>query len=314
MRRSPRDYVLLALKGMGMGAADVIPGVSGGTIAFITGIYTELLASLKSISVAVTKDLLSLKFREFWITINGNFLVAVLSGVILSILALSRVVLFLLENYPIQLWSFFFGLIIASAIIVLQKIIKWTIPVVFAGLAGIIVAYVITEASPVETPTAYWFIFLSGFIAICAMILPGISGSFILLLLGKYEYILTSLKELKIAVIAVFVIGCVSGLLAFSHVLTWLLKKYHDIAVALLAGFMIGSLNKVWPWKITVTSFVNSNGAVKPLEQDNVLPLQYFYETGEQHFFTAAIILAIAGFLIVILLERIGSIFNLQKI
>jgi putative membrane protein len=299
---------------MGMGAADVVPGVSGGTIAFITGIYTELIASIKSITSAVTRDLFSLNFKEFWKSINGNFLVAVLSGVILSIALLTRLVLYLLEFYPIHLWSFFFGLIIASAIIVFQRISKWNITVIISAIAGIIIAYAITEASPVETPTAYWFIFLSGFIAICAMILPGISGSFILLLLGKYEYILTAVKELKIAVILIFIIGCVSGLLAFSHVLTWLLKRYHDIAVALLAGFMIGSLNKVWPWKITISSFVNDKGVVKPIEQDNVLPSQYFFDTGHEPFLIAAVTLIIAGFFLVILLERIGKIFNMQKV
>jgi putative membrane protein len=313
MKRSPRDYVLLALKGMGMGAADVVPGVSGGTIAFITGIYTELITSLKSVSSAVTRDLLSFDLKEFWISINGNFLLAVLSGVLLSIVALTRTILYLLEYYPIHLWSFFFGLIIASAIIVSQRIINWNVNVIISALAGIIIAYAITEASPVQTPTAYWFIFLSGFIAICAMILPGISGSFILLLLGKYEYILSAVKELKIIVILIFILGCVSGLLAFAHVLTWLLKRYHDIAVALLAGFMIGSLNKVWPWKITLSSFINEKGIVKPIEQENIMPGQYFAETGNEPFLLAALTLMIVGFFIVILLERIGSIFNIQK-
>ena len=314
MKRTPREYVLLALKGMGMGAADVIPGVSGGTIAFITGIYTELIASLKSISSSLTRDLLSFSLKEFWKSINGNFLVALLSGILLSIIGLTRLVLFLLENYPIQLWSFFFGLIIASAIIVFLKIETWNFKVIISAIAGVIIAYAITEASPVETPTGYWFIFLSGFIAICAMILPGISGSFILLLMGKYEYILSALKELKIAVIVVFAIGCVSGLLTFSHILTWLLKKYHDIAVALLAGFMVGSLNKVWPWKITLTTFVNSEGEVKPVIQDNILPFDYFMQTGYEAHLIAAILLAFAGFILVIFLERLGSVFNMQKV
>lgn len=314
MKRTPRQYALLALKGMGMGAADVIPGVSGGTIAFITGIYTELLTSLKSISSAVTRDLLSFNLKAFWKNINGNFLVVLLSGVLISILALTRMVLFLLENYPIHLWSFFFGLIIASAIIVLLKIETWNIQVIISAIAGVIVAYAITEASPVETPTGYWFIFLSGFIAICAMILPGISGSFILLLMGKYEYILSALKDLKIGIIVVFAIGCVSGLLAFSHVLTWLLKKYHDIAVALLAGFMVGSLNKVWPWKITLTTFVNSEGEMKPVIQDNILPVDYFAQTGVETHLIAAILLALSGFMLVIFLEKLGSVFNMEKV
>jgi putative membrane protein len=314
MKRSPRDYVLLALKGIGMGAADVVPGVSGGTIAFITGIYTELITSLKSVSSAVTRDLLSFNLKEFWISINGKFLLAVLSGVLLSIVALTRTILYLLEYYPIHLWSFFFGLIIASAIIVSQRIINWNVNVTVSALTGAIIAFAITEASPVQTPTAHWFIFLSGFIAICAMILPGISGSFILLLLGKYEYILSAVKELKIVVILIFIAGCISGLLAFSHVLTWLLKRYHDIAVALLAGFMIGSLNKVWPWKKTISSFINEKGIAKPIEQENIMPGNYFAETGNEPFLLAALTLVIVGFFIVILLERIGSIFNIQKV
>ncbi|MBD1397985.1 DUF368 domain-containing protein [Pontibacter sp. JH31] len=290
---------------MGMGAADVVPGVSGGTIAFITGIYEELLDSIRSVNGEALRLLSRFDLKGFWSHINGTFLVVLVTGILFSIASLSRLVLFLLENYPIMLWGFFFGLIVASALVVGKKITKWRPIVVLAGLAGIAVAYWVTIAVPMQTPEAYWFVFLSGAIAICAMILPGLSGSFLLLLMAKYEFMMNALKEFKVDMILVFAVGCVTGLLSFSHVLNWMLKNYYNITVALLTGFMVGSLNKVWPWKQTVQTYTDRHGVVKPLIQENVSPGTYAQLTGQEPYLLYAIGLAIFGFLLVYLIDRL---------
>ncbi|GAB3169204.1 DUF368 domain-containing protein [Telluribacter humicola] len=287
-----------------MGAADVVPGVSGGTIAFITGIYEELLGSIRSVNGEAIKLLLSFKLADFWRHINGTFLVVLLSGIGFSVLTLSRVILFLLDNYPELLWSFFFGLIVASAVVVGKKISSWSVGVILLGLAGAAIAYFFTVATPTQTPEAYWFIFLSGAIAICAMILPGISGSFLLVLLAKYEFILNSVKELKIDIVAVFAAGCLVGILSFSHVLNWALKNYHNATVALLTGFMVGSLNKVWPWKETLETYTDRHGVVKPLVQQNVMPGIYETITGQDSYLALAVVLAVVGFMLVYLIDR----------
>lgn len=287
-----------------MGAADVVPGVSGGTIAFITGIYEELLGSIRSVNGEAVKLLLRFRLADFWRHINGNFLVVLLSGIGLSIISLSRLILYLLEFHGELLWSFFFGLIVASAVVVAKKITRWTPGVVLFGLVGAAIAYYVTIATPTQTPEAYWFIFLSGAIAICAMILPGISGSFLLVLLAKYEFILGAVKDLRISIVAVFGLGCLIGILAFSHVLNWALKNYHNVTVALLTGFMVGSLNKVWPWKQTLETYTDRHGELKPLVQENVLPGTYEALTGQDAYLLYAILLAIFGFLFVYLIDR----------
>jgi putative membrane protein len=303
-RRSLKEYLLLFSKGVGMGAADVVPGVSGGTIAFITGIYEELLGSIRSVNGEAVKLLLRFRLADFWKHINGSFLVVLLAGIGFSIVSLSRLILYLLEYHSELLWAFFFGLIVASAVVVGKKISRWTLGVVLFGLIGAAIAYYITVATPAQTPEAYWFIFLSGAIAICAMILPGISGSFILVLLAKYEFIMLALKELRLDIIAVFGIGCVTGILSFSHVLNWALKNYHNVTVALLTGFMVGSLNKVWPWKQTLETYTDRHGEVKPLVQENVLPHAYETLTGQESYFLYAVLLAIFGFMLVYMIDR----------
>ena len=287
-----------------MGAADVVPGVSGGTIAFITGIYEELLNSIRSVNGEAVKLLLKFRFLDLWKHINGNFLVVLVSGILFSIALLARLVLFLLNDYPELLWSFFFGLIVASAVVVSKKITRWTWGVILAGLLGTALAYYITVATPTQTPESYWFIFLSGAIAICAMILPGISGSFLLVLLAKYEFILNAVKDFKVDIVAVFGLGCVTGILAFSHVLNWMLKHYHNITVALLTGFMVGSLNKVWPWKQTLETYTDRHGEVKPLVQENVLPGTYETVVGHESYLTYGIALALFGFFLVYLIDK----------
>ena len=303
MNRTAKDYLVLVSKGIAMGAADVVPGVSGGTIAFITGIYEELINSIKSVNIKAIKLLLSFKIAEFWKTINGTFLVSVLLGIGISVFSLAKGLKYLLDNHPVLVWSFFFGLIVASAIYVAKSITKWNIATIVSGIAGIVIAYFITVITPAEANTTYWFIFLSGAIAICAMILPGISGSFILVLLGMYKFILDAVGNLQIAVILVFLVGAAIGIITFSNVLSWLLKKYHNQTIAVLAGFMVGSLNKVWPWKKITETFTDRHGEVKPLVEVNVLPGTYEQITGNNAFLVGAIILAIVGFSLIFVIE-----------
>jgi putative membrane protein len=303
MQRTLKQYIVISLKGIAMGAADVVPGVSGGTIAFISGIYEELINSLKSINLSLFKELKTGGIPALWKAVNANFLIALLLGIGISILSLAKGITYLLANYPIQIWSFFFGLILASTLIVAQKIGRWNFGVFLSFIVGAIIAFYITIAVPGETPEALWFIFLSGAIAICAMILPGISGSFILLLLGKYTYILESLTAMNVKVIITFAAGCFTGLISFSHILSWMFKKYHDLTVAVLSGFMIGSLNKVWPWKHTETWRENSHGEMVPVVQNSVLPQHFEGET----FIVQALLLCVAGFLLVYFLEKFSA-------
>lgn len=240
----------VAFKGMCMGAADVIPGVSGGTIAFIMGIYAELLDSIKSVNGEALKLLLKGKIGAFWKHINGTFLASLFAGILISVFSLAKLMKYLLEFHPVPLWSFFFGLILASAVYILKGLDKWSIRNIISLLVGVAIGAFICLASPGQTPDALWFIFLSGAIAICAMILPGISGSFILLLLGKYAFVMEAVSTLNIPVLVVFATGACVGIVCFSHFLSWLLKKFYMLTIALLSGFMIGSLLKVWPWKV----------------------------------------------------------------
>ncbi len=304
-RRTLSDFGILMLKGMGMGAADVVPGVSGGTIAFITGIYEELVHSIKNINYANISKIWKEGIPSFWKAVNGNFLLTVVGGILVSVLTLARLLEYLLVNQPVLIWSFFFGLIIGSAIFIARSIEKWNAGTIISLLAGIGVAWIITSITPAETTEAWWFIFLSGALAICAMILPGISGSFILLLLGKYQFILNALNEGRISVIAVLLMGALTGIISFSHLLSWLLKKYHHLTIALLSGFMIGSLNKIWPWKITLEEYLDSHGIARPLIEKNVFPGRFSELTGSDNQLLWALLLALAGFLLIFVFEGI---------
>ena len=255
MRRL-KDYLLITVKGACMGAADVIPGVSGGTIAFIMGIYDEFVSSIASVNTEAIRLLFSGKFREFWKHINGNFLLAVILGIGLSVVALAGLMQMLLGSFPIQTWAFFFGLIVASSIFILRGISGWKMREGLFLVLGMVLGVVICTLSPTQTPEGLWFIFLSGAIAICAMILPGISGSFILLILGKYQYIMSCISNLvagvdfgrNLLIMGVFLIGAAVGILGFSKFLHWLLARWNKETLIVLAGFIIGSLVKVWPW------------------------------------------------------------------
>ncbi len=305
--RTLKENFLLFAKGMGMGAADVVPGVSGGTIAFITGIYEELIGSIRSVDGTAIKLLTKFNLKGFWHHINGNFLVTLFAGIFASLLILSRIILYFLNTYPEMVWAFFFGLILASVWLVGKKISKWTPAVILSLIAGAGIAFWITMATPAQTPEALWFVFLSGSIAICAMILPGISGSFILVLLAKYEYIFGALKEMKISVIAAFGLGCIAGILAFSHFLNFMLKRFHNFTIAFLTGFMLGSLNKVWPWKETLETYTDRHGVVKPLQQQNILPTNYLEVTGMEPYLVQSIVLALVGFAIVYAIEYFST-------
>jgi len=301
-------YIVLALKGCAMGMADVVPGVSGGTIAFISGIYEELLDSIRSVNATALKLLLKLRLGEFWRHINGSFLLPVLLGIAIAIFSLARLMTYLLTNHPIAIWSFFFGLIVASALLVAKQIGRWRVQTVAACLIGAAAAWWITVATPAETPDTRWFILLSGAIAICAMILPGISGAFILLLLGKYQYIMQAVGDLNIPVIVIFVVGAAAGIISFSHLLSWLLKHWHDVTVAVLMGFMVGSLNKVWPWKETAETYLDSHGVAQPLVQHNVAPGTFEQLTGQPSQLVQAVLLCVVGFLAIYGIELLARI------
>lgn len=292
MSRTIKDYVTLALKGMAMGAADVVPGVSGGTIAFIVGIYDELINSIKSINGHSLKLLFTGKILAFWKAINGSFLFSILLGIGISVFSLARLITWLLVTHPIMVWAFFFGLVLASTWFVSKDIKEWNVKTVASFIVGAAVAYYITVATPTETPSNLLFIFLCGAIAICAMILPGISGSFILVLLGKYFYIMDAVKGLKLDVLLVFAAGALIGITSFSRVLSFALARFRNSTLALLTGFMLGSLNKVWPWK---EKMMMADGF--ELER-NIMPNAYLAE---------AIVLAVIGFFLVYFLEKLSQ-------
>ena len=294
MERKLKDYAVLVLKGMGMGAADVVPGVSGGTIAFIVGIYDELIESIKSINLNSLKLFFTGRFRDFFKSINAGFLLSVILGIGISVFSLAKIITWLLIEHPILVWSFFFGLVLASTWFVSRDIKKWNWKTIISFIIGVGVAYYITIATPAETPSNLLFVFLCGAIAICAMILPGISGSFILVLLGKYFFIMDAVKSLNLLVIAVFGAGACLGITSFSRILSFALKNFRDVTLSLLTGFMLGSLNKVWPWKEIITE--GGDGLMK--FERNIFPNEYIIE---------ALGLMILGFLMVYLLEKLSS-------
>lgn len=241
--------IINGLKGFAMGAANVVPGVSGGTMALITGIYQQIISALNACMAPSTwKALLKGDLRAFWSAIHGRFLLSLAIGVVLSIFSIAKLVGAALESHPIQVWAFFFGLILASAVVMAVGIKGWKLrDVAFAAL-GVALGIVVCTLSPTETPDSMLFIFLCGAVSICTMILPGISGSFVLVILGKYDYIMAAISELNIPVLLVFGAGCIVGILAFAKLLHWLLKRWEKQTMLLLLGFVVGSLVKVWPW------------------------------------------------------------------
>lgn len=306
-QRNAHQYVGIALRGALMGAADAVPGVSGGTIAFMTGIYEELIGSLKNCNPVAVKLIFSDGIKAAWHYINGNFLVALFAGVILSLASVARGVIYLLEHYPILLWSFFFGLILAAVWSLVRHISGWNLKLVSSFVFGAIAAYLITTISPTQIETSPLIVFTSGMIAICAMILPGISGSFLLLLLGMYAPMMLAIKELQLATLSIFAAGCIIGLLSFSHVLSWMFNHHKGLTLSLLGGFMLGSLNKVWPWKHTVETTINRHGEIIPLVQNQVLPAAFEQLTGQDAYTWFAVGLCLVGILLVAVMDKVSQ-------
>ncbi len=305
MKRTPLDYILIALKGMAMGAADVVPGVSGGTIAFISGIYEELIGTLNNINFSLLKTLKTKGLKNAWKKANGPFLLALLSGIFVSVISLAKVVKWFLEHHPILLWAFFFGLVLAS-IVYVGKQIKLTyldLKLVLGMAIGAVVAYLITTINPTETSNTDLFLFFAGAIAICAMILPGISGAFILVILGAYSPVLEAINSRDLKTILIFGAGASVGLLSFSKLLKWLFEKYNRLTLAVITGFMIGSLNKIWPWKVALTYRTNSKGIQVPLNEQSISP---FNVDGDPQLLQA-IGLMVFGALLILVLEKVSA-------
>ncbi|MDX1350282.1 MAG: DUF368 domain-containing protein [Putridiphycobacter sp.] len=319
---SSKSKVLLFLKGYAMGAADVVPGVSGGTIAFITGIYETLLESISKFDKSIFSKWKNEGFKAVWQHINGSFLSILLLGIATSLISLAKLVEYLLAHHPIPVWSFFFGLVLASVWLVGRTVEKWNLQTISALIFGTIVAYGITILPPFADSSNLVYIFFCGSLAICAMILPGISGSFILILLGAYSTVLGAISNLisgilktdsaliftNGSIIAVFAIGCVVGLLSFSRLLNYLFKKSKTIVIAVLTGFLIGSLNKIWPWKKTLTSFIKhageANEELVPLTQQNISPQTFTTLHHTNNELGVAITFLLVGITLLIVLDQ----------
>ncbi|MGI9559416.1 MAG: DUF368 domain-containing protein [Flavobacteriaceae bacterium] len=302
MKRNFLDYLWLFFKGMAMGAADIVPGVSGGTIAFISGIYEELISTLSQFKISLISEFKKKGIKAVWNTVNGNFLLAIFLGIASSILLLSELVTWLLDEEPILIWAFFFGLVLASILYVFKKIERLNAVALIVLLLGVFIAYQITKLEILNSSESYPYLFLSGAIAICAMILPGISGAFILVIMGVYSTVLQAINDKDFLKIATFGFGALVGILYFSKILKWLFAKYKDLTLALLTGFMAGAMVKIWPWKKVLTERINSKGIPVPLREECVLP--YEYEGDPQLF--AALTLMLIGFLLIFIFDFIS--------
>ncbi|GMQ49435.1 MULTISPECIES: DUF368 domain-containing protein [Vibrio] len=302
-----KNYLTTFLKGMAMGAADVVPGVSGGTIAFITGIYDTLLESIRRVNPSLLGIWKREGFKAAFDHINGFFLIALFGGILTSILSLAKFISWALETHPIPVWSFFFGLIMVSVYHMIKQVEQKTLSRFVFLLLGAVFAYSITVLKPLQMDPTSLNIFFAGCIAICAMILPGISGSFILLLLGMYTPVLGAVKGLQLDVMVIFAMGCLIGLLSFSHVLSWLLKRFRDFALVFLTGLMLGTLPKLWPWKETISWRTNSKGEQVPLIQENLSPFNFESVTGQPSQLAIAVVLMLVGIGLVLALEKVAE-------
>lgn len=312
--RSLKEYAGITLRGICMGASDIVPGVSGGTMAFILGIYEELIDSIRTVGrPEFIQAVLKFRIKEIFQILNWKFLLALMLGILLAVLTLARTLESLLENQPVYLWSFFFGLVLSSVLLVSKRITSWTPANVVALIIFAVGAFFLVGLVPTQTPNAWWFLMLSGAIASCALILPGISGAFLLVLLGKYQFILGAVNDRDLVSIVFVGLGAVLGLVSFAQVLGWLFKKYHNITVAALTGLMLGSLRKIWPWKEEVDwlrdaagNFVlNSDGHQIVIEELNVLP--DIAANGGVTQLAIAVSLAIIGFVLIVVIERLAN-------
>lgn len=332
MQRRLLDYLVISLKGVAMGAADAVPGVSGGTIAFISGIYEELITTISNVNLNLIKTLRNEGFNAFWKQVNGNFILALLTGIIISFISFMRLAKYLIEQHPVLIWSFFFGLIVVSIYFVGKQITKWNGLTALSLILGAAIAYYITGLPSLAANSNPFYLLFAGAIAICAMILPGISGSFILVILGAYKTLSDAFHDFDLKRIALFTIGAGIGLLSFSRILKWLFKNYHNSTLALLTGFIFGSLNKVWPWKKTISVMNDKTGEVIPFSsisdlgtlsvfqkntndfesyktviEESVSPFSFTQINSEDNLLTFAICLMILGFLTIFILEKVGS-------
>ncbi len=288
-----KNYVQWIIKGLAMGAADVVPGVSGGTLAFILGIYSRLLAAISAVNITAVKLLLSGRITQLWRHIDGTFLLCLVTGILLSIFSLANVIGYLLEYRPVPLWAFFNGLILASLPVLLRSV-SWSAPRLMLCGAGVVFAVGIGMLAPVQLNPAPYMFFLAGAVAIRAMILPGISGAFILLILGMYGPVMLAVTELQLGTIILFASGCLVGLLSFSKLLNWLLQHRHDATLALLIGVVIGALYRIWPWQY---------------EQQMLSPWQYQQQLGS-HDLLLAVGSLVAGMMMITLLMNLERLFN----
>lgn len=293
-------YWGIAARGLAMGAADVVPGVSGGTIAFITGIYQELLDSLSRIGPHSVKTLFRDGIATAWREVNGNFLLALFSGILISIFSLAKLISFLLQNYPIVVWGFFFGLILASVFPIARRVPQWSWRCWLSLVAGGLLAIFVSEMRPTEIAATPYTLFFSGALAICAMILPGISGSFILLMIGIYPQVIKAVHEMQVGALVWFAGGAVSGLLLFSRLLSWLMHRFPSVTLSFLVGILLGSLKIVWPWKLSVGSLPHQKLAPA---LSNVMPSEFARESGEPSFVLGAAAAAVIAFLLVLSIE-----------
>ena len=307
MNRPVFEHLLIFLKGMAMGAADVVPGVSGGTIALIAGVYERLLAALGACTPNKLVWLARGRVKETWRAVDGTFLAALLGGILTSIASVASLISYLLEAHPELIWSFFFGLILVSVYVVGREVQRWNLGTIALTLAATAFAYLLTSAGALQWPATLPMIFLAGAIAICAMILPGISGSFILVLLGLYATVLGAVRSFDLTLLTVFALGCLAGMLSFSRLVSWLLLHARSATMAVATGLLIGSLNKVWPWKQTLTWRENSHGAMEPMQQANLLPANYEALTGAPSHWLGGLALMAVAVVLVLGLEWIGQ-------
>ena len=317
MSRRIIDYLVITFKGIAMGAADVVPGVSGGTIAFISGIYEELIESIDKFNLGFFNVWKKKGFLTAWKAINGSFLFALFLGIAISILSLAKIIKWLLHNEPIILWSFFFGLVLASIIYIAKQISKWSLKVMVAIILISILSYYITLAEPFASPDSPYYLLFCGFIAIIAMILPGVSGAFILLILGVYQTAIDTINNLRDGILQgdmtlfkeaflnfiLLAVGAVIGLKVFSKALNWMFKYQKNLTLAILTGFMVGSLNKIWPWKEILKTRINSKGEEVTLLDRSILPTSY----GGDNQLVIAVVFIVIGFATILILERLGK-------
>jgi putative membrane protein len=288
------DYVGLIARGFAMGASDIVPGVSGGTMALILGIYEELINSIRAVlNREAIRHVLRFRIAKALNLVPWKFLLCVAAGIFLAVFTMSYLLEWVLERYPSLLWAFFFGLVLASILTVSRRVERWGALPVLGVAFGAVGTYILVGLVPVQTPNTWWFLFLSGALAISAMVLPGISGAFILVLLGKYQYLLSSVTNRDIVPLLWVIAGAGVGIVTFAQVLGWLFKRFHDMTVALLMGMLIGSLRKIWPWKETIETIIDRHGKEIPVAQRNVLPAALTAEAA------LAVLLVLLGFVLI---------------